>query len=114
MKDTNHPIRHPRVHRGGRASAQRSESYVRQDAQDGRGMAPCWAGATPLFATGSWPKDHWGRSSPINRTSSQNVSFLLVPVALLILGLNLTRPSHANAQPPQQSPIGFGGRLQRR
>jgi hypothetical protein len=36
---------------------------------------PWWAGATPLFATCSWPKDHWGRSSPTNRTSRQYVSF---------------------------------------
>jgi hypothetical protein len=28
-----------------------------------------------------------------------------VPVAVLILGLNVLRPSHANAQPPQQFPI---------
>jgi hypothetical protein len=75
MKDTDHPIRHPRVHFGDRASAQRSESYARLNAQDGRGMAACWAGATPLFATGSWPKDRWGRSSPTNRTSGQNVSY---------------------------------------
>jgi hypothetical protein len=74
MKDTDHPIRHPRVHLGDRVSAQRSESYARQSAQDGRGMAPCWAGATPLFATCSWPRDHRGRSSPINRKSDQNVS----------------------------------------
>jgi hypothetical protein len=38
------------------------------------GKTPCWAGATPLFATGSWPKDHRGRSSPTNRTSRQHVS----------------------------------------
>jgi len=43
MKDTDHPIRHPRVHFGDRASAQRSESYARLNAQDGRGMAACWA-----------------------------------------------------------------------
>ena len=58
MNDTGHRIRHPRVHLGDRASAQRSESYLRRNAQDGRGMAACWAGATPLFATGSWPKDN--------------------------------------------------------
>jgi hypothetical protein len=74
MKDTDHPIRHPRVHLGERASAQWSGSYARQNDQDGRGMAPRWAGATPLFATGSWPKEHWGRSSPISRTSGQSVS----------------------------------------
>jgi hypothetical protein len=75
MKDTDHPIRHPRVHLGDRASAQRNESYARQNAQDGRGMAACWAGATPLFATYAWPKDHRGRSSPTNRTSGQNLSW---------------------------------------
>jgi hypothetical protein len=74
MKDTDHPIRHPCVHLGDRASAQRSESYARQNAQDGRGTAAYWAGATPLFATCAWPKDHWGRSSPINQTSGQSVS----------------------------------------
>jgi len=30
---------------------------------------------------------------------------VLVPFAVLILGLTLLRPSHANAQPPQQYPI---------
>jgi hypothetical protein len=64
MKDTDHPTRHPRVHLGDRVSAQGSESYARQSAQNGRGMAACWAGATPLFATYPWPKDHRGRSSP--------------------------------------------------
>ena len=28
------------------------------------GKTPGWAGATPLFATCLWPKDHGGRSSP--------------------------------------------------
>ncbi len=71
MKDTDHSIRHPRVHLGDRASAQRSERYARLNAQDGCAMAPCWAGATPLFATCAWPKDHRGRSSPTDRTSGQ-------------------------------------------
>ena len=67
MKDTDHRIRHPRVHRGDRVNAEGSESYARQNSRDGRGMAPCWAGATPLFASVPWPKDHWGRSSPTRR-----------------------------------------------
>jgi hypothetical protein len=68
MKDTDHRIRHPRVHLGDRASAQRSESYARQNAQDGRGTAAYWAGATPLFATGSWPKDNGvAPAQPIGR-----------------------------------------------
>ncbi len=33
MKDTDHPIRHPR------------------DSQSGRGVAPCWAGGRPHFCT---------------------------------------------------------------
>jgi hypothetical protein len=48
MKDTDHPIRHLCAHFGDRASARWRGSYARQNAQDGCGMAPCWAGATPL------------------------------------------------------------------
>ena len=56
MKDTDHPIRHLRVHPGDRANAQARESCARQNGQDGRGMAPSWAGATPLLHTLPWPR----------------------------------------------------------
>ena len=46
MKGSVHPVRHPRVHLGERASAQARESFARQNGQNGRGMPPCWAGAT--------------------------------------------------------------------
>ena len=48
MKDTDHPIRHPRVHLGDRASAQGSESYVRQNAQKWprNGCVLGWSDAT--------------------------------------------------------------------
>src|SRR6266568_4678045 len=48
-KEPVHPVRHPRFHPGERANAQTRESCARQNEQNGRGMAPCWAGATPLF-----------------------------------------------------------------
>ncbi len=57
MKDTEHPVRHPRVHLPDRASARRKRGCARQEAQFGRGMAPSWAGATPFFATCSWRKN---------------------------------------------------------
>jgi hypothetical protein len=50
MKDTDHPIRHLCAHFGDRASARWRGSYARQNAQDGCGMAPCWAGG-PHFCT---------------------------------------------------------------
>src|SRR5437879_2557501 len=45
-KGSVHPVRHPRVQLGERASAQASESLARQNGQNGRGTAPSWAGAT--------------------------------------------------------------------
>jgi hypothetical protein len=56
MKGTNHLLCHPCVHLDDRTSAQCSGSYARQKAQDGRGVAPRWAGATPLLHTVPWPK----------------------------------------------------------
>src|SRR5580698_2802008 len=56
VKGTDHLIRHPRVHPGERANAQARRSCARQKGQNGRGMAPSWAGATPLLHTIAWPK----------------------------------------------------------
>ena len=64
MEDTDHHIVHPRVHLGDPASTHRRRSCARQNGQDGRGMAPCWAGATPLLHTVLCPKWLVGRSSP--------------------------------------------------
>src|SRR5437773_4349948 len=58
MKDTDHRARHPRVHYPDRASARRKRGCARQKAQFGRGVAPSWAGATPLLAAKGWPKRH--------------------------------------------------------
>jgi len=57
MKDTVHPVRHPRVHLPDRASVRRRIGCGRQNGSYGRGMAPSWAGGTPLFATCSWRKN---------------------------------------------------------
>src|SRR5258708_6471984 len=71
MKDTEHPVRHPRVHLPDRASVRRPRGCARQNGSYGRGMAPSWAGATPLFATCSWRKNRGGRSSPTNGSRHQ-------------------------------------------
>ena len=67
MKDTDHPMRHPRVHLLDRACARRRRSCARQNGQYGRGMAPSWAGATPLRCHGN----RGGRSSPTNGSRDQ-------------------------------------------
>src|SRR6266480_1360940 len=60
MKDTDHPVRHPRVHLSDRASPRRRRGCARQNGEDGRGMAPRWAGATPL----SLPRKAWRSLQP--------------------------------------------------
>jgi len=67
MKDTDHPMRHPRVHLLDRACARRRRSCARQNGQYGRGMAPSWAGATPLRCHGK----RGGRSSSTNGSRDQ-------------------------------------------
>jgi len=57
MKDTEHPVRHPRVHLPDRASVRRRRGCARRNGQYGRGMAPSLARATPLFATCLWRKN---------------------------------------------------------
>jgi len=56
MKDTDHRLVHPRVHHPDLASAARRRDCTCRDTRFGRGMAPCWAGATPLFGTVPCPK----------------------------------------------------------
>src|SRR5260370_1825400 len=58
------PGRHPSVQLGERASAQARESFARQNGQNGRGTAPSWAGATPLFHTVPCPKVTRGSLQP--------------------------------------------------
>src|ERR1700675_1012779 len=67
MKDTDHPMRHPRVHLSDRASARRTRGCARPNGQYGRGTAPSWAGATPLCCHGN----RGGRSSPTNGSRHQ-------------------------------------------
>jgi len=67
MKDTDHPMRHPRVHLPDRASVRWRRGCARQEAQSGRGVAPSWAGATPLRCHGN----RGGRSSPTSRSGHQ-------------------------------------------
>ncbi len=69
MKGSVHPVRHPRVHLGERASAQARESFARQNGQNGRGTAPSWAGATPLLHTVPCPKVTRGSLQPNKETS---------------------------------------------
>ena len=65
MKDTVHPAVHRSVHFCGErklCGALRLR-FTRRLILD-TGKTPEWAGATPLFATYSWRKNRWGRSSP--------------------------------------------------
>src|ERR1700730_114519 len=65
MKDTVHAAVHRSVHLFGKGKfygALRLR-FPRPLILD-TGKTPEWAGATPLIATCSWRKNHWGRSSP--------------------------------------------------
>src|SRR5260370_35880738 len=60
MKDSDHHIRHPRGHLGGRASAQRTRGCGWRDDQFGRGQNTVLGWSDPPFAHGSVPKsDSW-------------------------------------------------------
>jgi hypothetical protein len=70
MKDTNHHIRHPRVHLGHLACAYDRGSWAQRDGENGRGTAPSWAGATPLLHTFPWPKVNRGSLQHNNKIPS--------------------------------------------
>jgi len=50
MKDTDHPISHPRAHPGVGASVRGRRGCAWNESQIGLGMAPCWAGALAQIA----------------------------------------------------------------
>jgi hypothetical protein len=56
MKDTDHPIRHLRVHLGDRANAQGTRGCARRDDQFGRGQNPLLGWSDPTFTHGSVAK----------------------------------------------------------
>ncbi len=56
MKDTDHPIRHPRGHLVDRASAQGTRGCAWRDEQFGRGQNAVLGWSDPTFAHGSVPK----------------------------------------------------------
>src|SRR6266436_721763 len=60
MKDTDHPIRHPRVHLDDRASAQGTRSCAWSDYQFGRGQNTVLGWSDPTFGHGSVPKVNHG------------------------------------------------------
>ncbi len=64
MKDTDHPIRHPRVHLGDRANAQGTRSCARRDDQFGRGQNTVLGWSDPTFAHGSVAKVSRGSLQP--------------------------------------------------
>jgi hypothetical protein len=64
MKDKDHPIVHPRGHRGDRTSAQMRGSCTRPDREFGRGRAPVLGWSDPPFAHGSVPKRRLGSLQP--------------------------------------------------
>ena len=75
MKDTDHPIRHPRGHLGDRASAQRTRGCAWHDDQFGREQNTVLGWSDPTFCHWLVAKRQRGRSSPTNRTSGQNISY---------------------------------------
>jgi hypothetical protein len=64
MKDTDHPIRHLRVHLGDRANAQGTRGCARRDDQFGRGQNPVLGWSDPNFAHGSVAKSILGSLQP--------------------------------------------------
>jgi hypothetical protein len=60
MKDTVHPISHPRVHLGRRAIASRRRVCARENAQFGRGQNTELGWSNPTFAHGSVAKVMFG------------------------------------------------------
>jgi len=75
MKDTDHPIRHPRVHLDDRASAQGTRSCAWSDYQFGRGQNTVLGWSDPTFGHGSVPKVNHGSLQPNqgNRASDCSV-----------------------------------------
>jgi len=70
MKDTDHHIRHPRGHLGGRASAQRTRGCAWRDDQFGRGQNPVLGWSDPTFAHDSVAKVMPGSLQPNKKRPS--------------------------------------------
>ena len=70
MKDTDHPTRHPRVHLGNRANAQRIRSCARENAQFGRGQNTVLGWSDPTFVHGFVPKVNRGSLQPNKKLPS--------------------------------------------
>ena len=64
MKDTDHPISHPRVHLGDRASVLIKRGCAWRDDQFGRGQNTVLGWSDPTFWRSIRPKVSSGRSSP--------------------------------------------------
>jgi hypothetical protein len=64
MKDTDHPMRHHRVHLSDRASARRRRGCARQKGQFGRGQDTVLGWSDPTFAHGSVAKVSRGSLQP--------------------------------------------------
>lgn len=64
MKDTDHPIRHLRVHLGDRANAHGTRGCAGRDDQFGRGQNPLLGWSDPTFAHGSVAKSILGSLQP--------------------------------------------------
>jgi len=77
MKDTDHPISHPRVHLGYRASARRRRGCARQSAQFGRGQDTVLGWSDPTFAHGSVAKVICGVAPALNE-----ISLVVLPACL--------------------------------
>jgi len=74
MKDTDHPISHPRVHLGHLASARRRRGCPRQNAQFGCGQDTVLGWSDPTFAHGSVAKVMLGVAPALNE-----ISFVVLP-----------------------------------
>jgi hypothetical protein len=70
MKDTDHHIRHPRGHLGGRASAQRTRGCAWRDDQFGRGQNTVLGWSDPTFAHDSVAKVMPGSLQPNKKPPS--------------------------------------------
>jgi hypothetical protein len=64
MKDTDHRVRHPRVHLDDQVTAQRTRACAWRDDQFGRGQNTVLGWSDPTFAHGSVPKVSRGSLQP--------------------------------------------------
>lgn len=83
MKDTDHPIRHHRVHLGDRASAQWSESYARQNSNGFANAVQLGVSGLPKGTTAQFSQDNvtpGSTTTKVTLTVTATAAAVLPPV----------------------------------